>query len=61
MKLHSSFEDMPVWQKGMELAQKIYAVTKEDDYLQLRTIIDQIWKELNALISSLRKKTQPQP
>ena len=32
----NSFEDMPVWQKGMELAQKIYVITealpRKEDY-----------------------------
>lgn len=32
----NSFEDMPVWQKGMELAQKVYVITealpRKEDY-----------------------------
>lgn len=32
----NSFEDMPVWEKGMELAQKIYVITetlpRKEDY-----------------------------
>lgn len=34
--LYSSFEDMPVWQKGMELAERVFALTetlpKKEDY-----------------------------
>jgi hypothetical protein len=26
--LYSSFEDMPVWQKGMELAERVFALTE---------------------------------
>jgi len=34
--LYSSFEDMPVWQKGMELAERVFVLTetlpKKEDY-----------------------------
>jgi four helix bundle protein len=34
--LYSSFEHMPVWQKGMELAERVFALTetlpKKEDY-----------------------------
>ena len=34
--LYSSFEDMPVWQKGMALAERVFALTetlpKKEDY-----------------------------
>ena len=36
MTVYSSFEDMPVWQKGMELAERVFALTetlpKKEDY-----------------------------
>ena len=122
--MFSSFEDMPVWQKAMELAQKIFSLTeslpRKEDYgltSQVRRsalsvpgnlaegfgrqhtkdklnfyyasrgslaetknhliygqkvsyfkqsecilamkLTDEIWKELNALIRSLRRTTQP--
>ena len=122
----SSFEDMPVWQKGMDLAEQAYALTerlpRKEDYgltSQLRrsalsvpgnvaegfgrrhikdklnfyyasrgslaetkshliygtrvkyfvqsesnctiALVEQVWKELNALISSLQRRTSPQP
>jgi four helix bundle protein len=114
---YNSFEDMPVWQKAMELAVKIFNLTenlprKEDysltsqirksslsvsgniaegfgrkhtkdklnfyyhsrgslaetkshliygkkDFENLLNFIDEIWKELNSLINSLTKKSQP--
>lgn len=124
--MFSSFEDMPVWQKAMELAQKVFSLTeglpRKEDYgltSQVRrsalsvpgnlaegfgrqhtkdklnfyyasrgslaetknhliygqkveyfkqsecllaiNLIDEIWKELNALIRSLRRTAQPQP
>jgi four helix bundle protein len=34
--MYSSFEDMPVWQKGMELAERVFSITeklpKKEDY-----------------------------
>ncbi|MBU6482451.1 MAG: four helix bundle protein [Nitrospirae bacterium] len=122
--MFSSFEDMPVWQKAMELAQKVFSLTeglpRKEDYgltSQVRrsalsvpgnlaegfgrqhttdklnfyyasrgslaetknhliygqkveyfkqsecllaiNLIDEIWKELNALIRSLRRTAQP--
>lgn len=122
--MFSSFEDMPVWQKAMELAQQAFSLTeglpRKEDYgltsqvrrsalsvpgnlaegfgrqhtkdklnfyyasrgslaetkshliygqkvayfkqsecLPAMKLIDEIWKELNALIRSLRKTTQP--
>ncbi|MDE3049868.1 MAG: four helix bundle protein [Nitrospirota bacterium] len=124
--MFSSFEDMSVWQKAMELAQKVFSLTeglpRKEDYgltSQVRrsalsvpgnlaegfgrqhtkdklnfyyasrgslaetknhliygqkveyfkqsecllaiNLIDEIWKELNALIRSLRRTAQPQP
>lgn len=124
--MYRSFEEMPVWEKAMDLAQQIFALTeglpKKEDYgltSQIRRsalsvsgnlaegfgrhhtkdkmnfyyasrgsltetkshliyaqrvgylksadhrlalkLIDDIWKELNALIRSLRNKTYPQP
>jgi len=36
MTVYSSFEDMPVWQKGMELAERVFVLTetlpKKEDY-----------------------------
>lgn len=122
--MFSSFEDMPVWQKAMELAQKVFSLTeglpRKEDYgltSQVRRsalsvpgnlaegfgrqhtkdklnfyyasrgslaetkshliygqkvsyfkqsecilamkLTDEIWKELNALIRSRRRTTQP--
>ncbi len=113
--MFSSFEDMPVWQKAMDLAQKVFSLTdtlpRKEDYgltSQIRRsalsvsgnlaegfgrhhikdklnfyyasggsltetkshiiygqsdivigLTDEIWKELNALIRSLRRTTQP--
>ena len=122
--MFSSFEAMPVWQKAMELAQKVFSLTeglpRKEDYgltsqvrkpalsvpgnlaegfgrqhtkdklnfyyaprgslaetknhliygqnvgyfkqsecLLAMKLTDEIWKELNALIRSLRRTTQP--
>jgi four helix bundle protein len=122
--VYSSFEDMPVWQKSMDMAQKVFSLTdalpRKEDYgltSQVRRaalsvsgnlaegfgrhhtkdklnfyyasrgsltetkshilygqavgyfkptesgnvirLADEIWKELNALIHSLRRTTQP--
>ena len=122
--MFSSFEDMPVWQKAMELSQKVFSLTEDlprkEDYgltsqvrrsalsvpgnlaegfgrqhtkdklnfyyasrgslaetkshliygqkvgyfrqsecLLAMKLTDEIWKEINALIRSLRRTTQP--
>ena len=124
--MYRSFEEMPVWEKAMDLAQQIFALTeglpkkedygltsqirrsalsvsgnlaegfgrhhtkdkmnfyyasrgsltetkshliyaqtvgylKRDDHRLALNLIDDIWKELNGLIHSLRNKTYPQP
>lgn len=41
-------------------AQRIGYLKRDDHRLALK-LIDDIWKELNALIRSLRNKTSPQP
>ncbi|UJS18597.1 MAG: four helix bundle protein [Candidatus Jettenia sp.] len=123
---YNSFEEMPVWQKAMDLAVRIFKLTeklpRKEDYgltSQIRrstlsisgnlaegfgrkhmkdklnfyynsrasltetrnyliygyrveyfpktefegssNLVEEIWKELNSLINSLEKKTQPQP
>jgi four helix bundle protein len=122
--VYQSFEDMPVWQKAMELAQEVFSLTeslpRKEDYgltsqirrsalsvpgnlaegygrqhtkdklnfyyasrgslaetknhliygqkvayfkqsecLPARKLIEEVWKELNSLIRSLRRTTQP--
>ena len=122
--MFSSFEDMPIWQKAMELAQKVFSLTeglprkedygvtsqgrrsalsvpgnlaegfgrqhtkdklnfyyasrgslaetknhliygqrvgyfKQNECLLAMKLTDEIWKELNSLIRSLRRTTQP--
>ena len=122
--MYSSFEDMPIWQRAMELAQRVFSLTEDlprkEDYgvtsqcrrsalsvpgnlaegfgrqhtkdklnyyyasrgslaetknhliygqrvgyfkqsecLLAMKLTDEIWKELNALIRSLRRTTQP--
>lgn len=41
-------------------AQRVGCLKRDDHRLALK-LIDDIWKELNALIHSLRNKTYPQP
>jgi 23S rRNA-intervening sequence protein len=60
MTVYSSFEDMPVWQKGMELAERIFTLTetlpnKEDHGLTSLELIANIWEELNKLINSFTR------
>ncbi|MBI2059309.1 MAG: four helix bundle protein [Nitrospirae bacterium] len=39
---YERFEDLPVWKAGMELAEKVYALTKSREFRPQRSLRDQI-------------------
>ena len=52
MTTYDSFESMPVWQKGMDLAERVFAVTRNTSRQRGLWLTSQIFQESDLTLLS---------